>query len=449
MNLWFKKYFRMAGVDRAIGYTLVARVLGVVATPVTMILIAHCMTRAEQGYYFTFGNLLALIMFLDLGLISVLQLFASHEKAALAWGPQGALGGDPRAMARLNAVRALARRWCGGVSILTLVVLLPIGLVFFARKDAADAVAWQIPWIVAAVVTAIGALMNPFISLLEACGLVTETRGVGVVQALVSYPLMWLAIVVGGGLFAGSVFWGCGLVVCMIWLGLRYPAFVREGWRARPDAQALPWREIWPLQWRTAVGCISGYLFFQLFGPMLFKLRGPEEAGQMGMSVMLVQTLGGVGLAWVGTKAPQLGILWARRDFVALDALFFPALWRLVGVILGGGAVLTLGLLVLLRIGHPYAMRVLAPLPLALLVVVQALNSAVMAQSTYLRANKQEPLVWISVAYGVAILASNWALCSRYGADGMIVGSLVLSILFCAACAIVLLNCRRQWQQCA
>jgi len=180
---------------------------------------------------------------------------------------------------------------------------------------------------------------------------------------------------------------------------------------------------------------------------MLFKFRGPEEAGQMGMSLVLVQTLGGVGATWVGTKAPQMGLLWAKRDFEALDRLFFPAMLRQVGIILGGGAVMTLGLIFLLYIGHPYAGRLLAPAPFSLLIVINMLNGTSIAESTYLRANKQEPLVWISVVYGVAMLISNWLLCARYGAYGMIAGNLVIAALFCVACTIVFLNCRRRWQQ--
>lgn len=446
MNLWFRKYFQMAGVDRAIGYTLAARVVGVISAPVTMLLIAHFMTNAEQGYYFTFGNLLALTMFSDLGLLNVLQLFASHEKALLEWGPQGALTGDPVARARLSALRALGHRWFRWASGLALVALLPVGFVFFRGNNSAGAVAWQIPWIAAVMVTAATMLLSPFFSFLEACGRVREMRAVGVVQALISYPLMWLAIIVGGGLFAGSVFWGCGLLVSMIWLLVNYSAFARDGWRARTDSQALNWREIWPLQWRTSVGWISGYLVFQLFSPMLFRLRGPEEAGQMGMSLMLAQTVGGLGLTWVATKSPQMGMLWARRDFAALDNLFFPALWRLVAVILGGGVILTLGLAILPYIGHPYAGRLLSPAPFTLLMLIQMLNNIALAEATYLRANKREPLVWISMAYGVAILFLNSILCSRYGAFGMIVGNLVVGVLFCFACTVVFLRCRRRWQ---
>ena len=47
--------------------------------------------------------------------------------------------------------------------------------------------------------------------------------------------------------------------------------------------ERVDWRtEIWPFQWRLAVSWLCGYFTFQLFNPILFAVRGPIEAGQMG-----------------------------------------------------------------------------------------------------------------------------------------------------------------------
>ena len=51
------KYF---GINRAIGLALMKRFWSIIAAPMTMVLIAVTLTKAEQGYYFTFTSLLAL-----------------------------------------------------------------------------------------------------------------------------------------------------------------------------------------------------------------------------------------------------------------------------------------------------------------------------------------------------------------------------------------------------
>ena len=48
---------RVLGVDRAIGFTVLARFWSSAAGLVTVALIARFLSPAEQGYYYTFGSL--------------------------------------------------------------------------------------------------------------------------------------------------------------------------------------------------------------------------------------------------------------------------------------------------------------------------------------------------------------------------------------------------------
>ena len=97
------KYF---GINRAIGLALTKRFWSVIAAPITLMLIALSLTKVEQGYYFTFTSLLALQVFFELGLVTVIAQFISHEFISLSWGSRGEIIGDKT---KKNRVLKVAR----------------------------------------------------------------------------------------------------------------------------------------------------------------------------------------------------------------------------------------------------------------------------------------------------------------------------------------------------
>jgi hypothetical protein len=95
---------RTAGLDRAVIFTALARGWSSAAGLVTVILIAHFLSVAEQGYYYTFGSLVALKIVFERGFsFNVLQV-GSHARAYLAISTSGERAGDPVAHARLASV---------------------------------------------------------------------------------------------------------------------------------------------------------------------------------------------------------------------------------------------------------------------------------------------------------------------------------------------------------
>lgn len=86
------------------------------AGPVTMLVIAQFLTSEQQGYYYTFNSVLALQIFVELGLVTVLIQFASHEWAFLDLDESRRIKGDARALSRLSSVMRFGVSWyaiCG------------------------------------------------------------------------------------------------------------------------------------------------------------------------------------------------------------------------------------------------------------------------------------------------------------------------------------------------
>src|SRR6202043_2940731 len=85
---------RVLGLDRAVGFTVLARFWSSAAGLVTVALIARFLSQAEQGYYYTFGSLVAMQMVFELGFSFVILQLASHERAQFSISSNYEISGD-------------------------------------------------------------------------------------------------------------------------------------------------------------------------------------------------------------------------------------------------------------------------------------------------------------------------------------------------------------------
>src|SRR3954464_6956241 len=99
------------GLDRAIGFTLLARFWSGAAGIVTVALIARFLSPPEQGFYYTFGSLVALQIVFELGFSFVILQMASHERAHLSISPSYEITGDPGSHGRLASVIQKSVQW--------------------------------------------------------------------------------------------------------------------------------------------------------------------------------------------------------------------------------------------------------------------------------------------------------------------------------------------------
>src|ERR1700760_3332393 len=90
-GIWLK---RKLGLNRAILFTTMARGWSSFAGLITVLLIARFLSPPEQGYYYTFGSLVALQIVFELGFSFVILQLASHERAHLTLSSDGRVTGD-------------------------------------------------------------------------------------------------------------------------------------------------------------------------------------------------------------------------------------------------------------------------------------------------------------------------------------------------------------------
>jgi O-antigen/teichoic acid export membrane protein len=420
----------LLGLDRAIIFTVLARGWSSLAGLVTILLIAHFLTGAEQGYYYTFGSLVALQMVFELGFSFVILQMASHECAHLSISNNGEVLGDPAAHARLASVLQKSVRWYSIAAVLMPCLLIPIGLHFFStNSQSGQPVAWRLPWYLVVLTASLAFQIDPIFSFLEGCGYVPQVARTRLLQAVLGSLLAWTAMLTHHGLFAPAMVIAGQAFAGLIWLTTRrrflWPLFRYHAGHHRIQW----WQEVWPFQWRIAISWICGYFVFQLFNPILFHYWGPVAAGQMGMSLNISNALMAISIAWVNTKAAPFGAMIARKEYVKLDHAFFRALTQSLVVCVLGAAVVWSGVIYLYAVHSRFAHRVLRPLPFGMLLLTMIFNHIVISEAIYMRAHKQEKFLVNSIVGAVLMLLSSYALGKRYGAIGMVVGYLIVSTL--------------------
>src|SRR5579864_3973146 len=408
------------GLDRAVGFTVLARFWSSSAGLVTVLLIARFLSPAEQGYYYTFGSLVAIQMIFELGFSYVILQLASHERALLSIAPDYEITGDPVAHARLASVIQKSVRWYSVAAVLLAATLIPVGFHFFsAHPQAGLTVSWRLPWCFAALMAAINFQIDPLLSFLEGCGYVPEIARLRFLQSVAGSLLAWCALASHHGLFAPSMMLFGMASGALVWLA-RKRKLVLGLLRYQTGSDRIRWNEeVWPFQWRIAVSWFCGYFIFWLFNPVLFAFRGPVEAGRMGMSLSLINAIQNIAVSWVSTKSAPFGTLIARKEYKQLDHTFFQAIRQAFAVSLGGALTAWLGCMYLNFQHLRFAQRLLDPLSLGLLLLYMMVNVIVFSESFYLRAHKQEVFFINSVVGAVTVTAFTLFFGWYYGARGI------------------------------
>ena len=426
-------------------FAVLSKVWSLFAAPITLLLISLYLKPEVQGLYYTFLSLVAMQSFVELGFCIVITQFASHEWEGLYLDDSGFTSGDERARQRLISLGRLVFKWYACASII-FVLLVGGGGYLFLSQSPDLGISWKGPWFSLMVVAGLQLWALPFLSLLEGCNQVHTIYRFRFVQGVFISLAMWMAMSLDFGLWMAIAGVGAGLIATLYLILIVYRKFFQPFFTFKPE-QEIHWKEeIWPMQWRLALGGSMGYFMVSIYTPVMFHYHGPVVAGQMGMTWQLVAALGSLAMAWVATKVPRFGILVAKKNYTELDRFFFRTSGISMGVISLGAVLLWLLVYGLNYFEHPLAQRLLSPLPFGLFIVGAVLGQIAQCQSAYLRAHKKEPFLLYSFVYGLLNGIVVWFLGSRFGAIGASVGYLsVMTLVSVPLGSYIWITCRRKW----
>jgi len=393
--------------DKNITTSLAFRLWQILAGMVMLGLIPMFLGSVEQGYYFTFGSIIALQMFFELGLNNIIVQFVAHASSELTRANEA---GDPaainRAQSSLSLIASVCKVWYNVAAAGFLVVAIIIGFIYFQSYSQHKQVDWQIPWIILCTATAGNLALSPYLSLLEGKGFVSNVAGMRLQQAIIGSVIAWSLLFAGQGLFAVIATPVTSMVYTAFWLRTRklarkHLAIIAPA--SLKDTLALWKKEILPLQTRMSLSWFSGYFAFQLFVPTAFAVYGATIAGQLGLALTASNAIVGLSMAWINAKSPELAhklaasrMDEAKRIFkrhASLSSVLNLCCWIIV----------VLGQLFVLMMNWRVQEKFPA-LAQTLIIAANALLSHVtFAFSTYFRAHKHEPTTPIALLQAILV----------------------------------------------
>lgn len=450
MILKIKYLLQKVGIDGAIAYSVLAKLLQAVGGVISVFFIAKYLTKQEQGYYYTFGSILAIQIFFELGLSTIITQFVAHEKVHLQWSDNTTLIGNERALSRLASLLQFCVKWFLGIALCLVIILVIAGFIFFAKYGKDDSsVMWQIPWIILSVLTAINLMVSPIFAFFEGLGKVKDIAKIRFIQQCIQLLGTFLFLMVGFKLYASPLAAMLTAIIAPIWILFSYrKQLLRSIWYGWGEYIVNYRLEIFPYQWRIAVSWISGYFIFQLFNPVLFATEGATVAGQMGMTLAALNGVLSISLSWINTKVPLFSSLIAKKDYQILDLVFNKTILQaslICAICLG---VLILGVYELQYTQHPIGNRFLPVLLVTLLASCVFVNQIVSALATYLRCHKEEPFLIISIVMGVLTACSTLILGNYFGINGIVGGYSFLTLFVSLTWAGYIFKTKREeWHQ--
>ncbi|WP_461453531.1 lipopolysaccharide biosynthesis protein [Mucilaginibacter sp.] len=426
-----KKLSSKFGIDQAIAFTILTRIIQASGSLISIIFIAKFLSPNEQGYYYTFASIIAIQVFFELGLSGIITQYTAHEFAHLSWNNYD-VEGDDYYKSRLSSLLRFCVKWFGIISIVLFFALIIIGFYFFSTFNTVANIDWKTPWVILCLATSLNLFIDPLLAYFDGLGEVKDMAKVRLVQKTINSLLLFLFLVLGFKLYSSAIAGLISIIINYIQIifSKRIKA-LKAIWLLKGEWVVNYIKEIFPFQWRIALSWISGYLIFQLFNPVLFAYEGPKVAGQMGMTLQVINGISTLSMSWITTKIPAFSSFIAKHEYMQLDKLFNKTLKNVIFVNLC--LLIFLNILIeVLKVFHiSYYTRFLPLLPTIIISLTCFANQLVFSWATYLRCHKKEPFLVQSIVAAVIMCASIFYLGKMYGLMGVVSGYGILIIVFC------------------
>lgn len=396
------------GVDGAIIFTILERVLQVSSGVITLVIVARYLTEVEQGYYYTFGSILAIQIFFELGLSNIIIQYVAHEMAYLKWTSTTSFEGSEEASSRLSSLLRFSIKWFSLIGIFLVICLIFFGFSFFYTYGKSNEdIDWQIPWIILSFSTTINLMISPILAFIEGLGRIKEIAKVRLFQQIIQLTLVFVFFSLDFKLYSSPMAAIIAVSIIPLWIVISDKRkLLKFIWNKIGVWKINYKKEIFPFQWKIALSWMSGYFIFQLFNPVVFATEGPILAGQMGMTLGVLNAILMFPLSWISTKVPIFSGFIAKKQYQNLDELFNKTLRQstIVNIIL---LVLFFTFIFIIRhynlkFNNKYlGDRFLPYLPLLLMMITVAFNHVISSWATYMRCHKKEPMLLQSIVIGV------------------------------------------------
>ncbi len=359
------------------------------------------LNNVEQGYWFSFISLAALIVIADSGFSTIILQFAAHEFAFLRFENKGEIIGDQEKLNRLASFFFFCLKWISAVIFIFVPIIFFIGFYVISGKN--YDISWKIPWLIYVISSGINFANNSILYFWEGCNLVGKSQKIRFLNVFINTIIMIFSLYFNLKLYALSISLLISSIVTLIVIWYGFKINIVSFYKLYKSYEYSWGKEFFPLLGRYSLSWISGYFIFQMYTPLAFHHYGPVEAGKIGISVTLCSGLLAFSNIWLYVVTPKINMLISKKEWKELDNMFFKntffsALTYFIGIIF---VFIVLGLY---KDKISLLQRFISIKGMFFLAFGWFFQLIVNSLAVYLRAHKEEPMVLPSIISAIYII---------------------------------------------
>ncbi len=423
------------GLDNAILWSILNKGFGIIKGPLNVYIILNFLDLNQQGYWYTFTNLSAITILADLGFASIITQFVSHEYAHIKI-IRGDFFGEKININRFFSLIKFAITVYIFVSIFAVAVLLISGWVIFHDVKSANLF---LAWFLYTIISSFGLFLSLFQAIYQGLDKVKIVQQNALIYSIVSTLLTWIFLLMKFEIW--SLIWGTLISVPIAFYILvrENPIFWRKVYDFKLEKSHSFVKELMPLQFRYSISFISSYLISYLYVPTIFRSVGSESAAKFGISLAIINVISSVSINWLISKTPKMNILVAQRKVDELDLIFKYSLRNSLFIYLLLSILFIMFMSSLQWFSLSFYERFLDIPSTIMLLVTSMLSMLTTGFASYLRAFKQEPLVYFNLFTGI-VTACLLYFFMIYTVDlaGFLRANLIFNTLIACPIAVVL-----------
>ena len=366
---------------------------------VLIIIIPLCVDGVTKGYWYTFGSIAALSMIADMGFTTIITQFSAHEFTHVVFdNRQRTLISEENINKKLSSLFKFSNKWAIIATLGASTVIFVVGFVMFLPEK--DGVDWFFPWLIYVLATGGNFFATVLMSFFEGCGCIAVCQKIKLISSICDSAMSVLLLFLGFGLYALALPLLLGSLLSLFLVFVVFRKFIIQLLKIK-NSQEKEWaKPILKLLWKYALSWCSGYIIYQIYTPLTFKIYGAEISGKVGYTLTIVSAIVSIAGIWNYISVPKINTHVEKKEWNLLDKEFKK------NMILIEASFVFLSLILVCLSFVPFTSSfvnkyVLLGLPLLCLLTGYSIQVATAYIAVYLRAHKEEPLMITSIVTAV------------------------------------------------
>lgn len=401
-----------------INFVFIRRSLQILQSLVFTYFIVTELSAESQGYYYVYLSVIAMQFFFEAGIGGVIN---KHILKIISV--------EKLRMEKWKYFAISSTVFCFTALISTFILSIVLA---YLIKDADSST--RLALIPSIVITGLSFYFVHFRNFFESTGFVIPVQKINILISLISISVLVTCVVNGMALY--SI-----LITCLIQISISYYLYKKMFIVYFSEKKF----SFFLVDLRSGISFIksntnlilrsfgsnlSGYFIYQIFTILTFMIRGPVDAGKIGLTLQMFQTLNLMSSSYLLQNIPKISYVLYNEPYKKLDQLLKKVMWISVLTVLFFGPIMLLILLFLVNNGLLAHDRLLAFPYLVVVVLCSIVLCFMQTYTATVRILLCEPYTYYTILIGLLLTLGNWLILRSDLPVGMIFVLFFIVLIF-------------------